>query len=117
MRLSDAVYSNLRGDVPAKLGIGYSDLKHLNHAVVCCSLSGFGMTGRRAAKFWRRLASAMGHPEWLADPHYTGFGEGSTNRGNLLAKMEAAFRTATVAEWLAVFEPAGISPIEDCVWR
>jgi len=46
---SDVVYSNLRGDVPEKLGIRYDDLKHLNPAVVCCCLSGFGMTGPRAS--------------------------------------------------------------------
>lgn len=48
VRTSDAVYSNLRGDVPAKIGITYDDLKHLNPAIVCCSLTGFGMTGPRA---------------------------------------------------------------------
>lgn len=47
VRVSDAVYSNLRGDVPARLRILYDDLKHLNPAIVCCSLSGFGMTGPR----------------------------------------------------------------------
>ena len=47
VRISDAVYSNLRGDVPARLRIRYVDLKHLNPAIVCCSLSGFGMTGPR----------------------------------------------------------------------
>jgi crotonobetainyl-CoA:carnitine CoA-transferase CaiB-like acyl-CoA transferase len=47
VRNSDAVYSNLRGDVPAKIGILYDDLKHLNPAIVCCSLTGFGMTGPR----------------------------------------------------------------------
>lgn len=47
VRNADAVYSNLRGDVPEKLGIRYEDLKHLNPAIVCCSLSGFGMTGPR----------------------------------------------------------------------
>lgn len=41
----DVVYSNLRGDVPARLGITYDDLKHLNPAIVCCSLTGYGMTG------------------------------------------------------------------------
>jgi len=45
---SDAVYSNLRGDVPAKMRLTYDDLKHINPAIVCCSLSGFGMTGPRA---------------------------------------------------------------------
>ncbi|MGH8961628.1 MAG: CaiB/BaiF CoA transferase family protein [Jatrophihabitantaceae bacterium] len=47
VRSSDAVYSNLRGDVPAKIGITYDDLKHLNRRIVCCSLSGFGMSGPR----------------------------------------------------------------------
>lgn len=48
IRSADAVYSNLRGDVPAKLGIRYEDLKHVNPAIVCCSLSGFGMDGPRS---------------------------------------------------------------------
>jgi crotonobetainyl-CoA:carnitine CoA-transferase CaiB-like acyl-CoA transferase len=47
VRVSDAVYSNLRGDVPERLRIRYNDLKHLNAAIVCCSLTGFGMTGPR----------------------------------------------------------------------
>ncbi|MBX6748809.1 MAG: CoA transferase [Micromonosporaceae bacterium] len=47
VRVSDAVYSNLRGDVPEKMGITYDQLKHLNPAIVCCSLTGFGMTGPR----------------------------------------------------------------------
>lgn len=46
--VSDAVYSNLRGDVPAKLGIRYADLAHLNPRVVCVSISGFGNVGPRA---------------------------------------------------------------------
>lgn len=50
VRHSDAVYSNLRGDVPAKLRIRYDDLKHVNPRIVCCSLSGFGMSGPRAAE-------------------------------------------------------------------
>jgi crotonobetainyl-CoA:carnitine CoA-transferase CaiB-like acyl-CoA transferase len=48
VRVSDVVFSNLRGDVPAKIGITYDELRHLNPAIVCCSLSGFGMTGPRA---------------------------------------------------------------------
>ncbi|SFB49582.1 Crotonobetainyl-CoA:carnitine CoA-transferase CaiB [Amycolatopsis marina] len=48
VKVSDAVYSNLRGDVPEKMAIRYDDLKHLNPKIVCCSLSGYGMTGPRA---------------------------------------------------------------------
>jgi crotonobetainyl-CoA:carnitine CoA-transferase CaiB-like acyl-CoA transferase len=50
VRESDAVYSNLRGDQPRKLRLTYEDLKDVNPRVVCCSLSGFGMTGPRAAE-------------------------------------------------------------------
>ncbi len=48
VKISDVVYSNLRGDVPEKMKITYKDLKHLNPAIVCCSLTGFGMTGPRS---------------------------------------------------------------------
>jgi crotonobetainyl-CoA:carnitine CoA-transferase CaiB-like acyl-CoA transferase len=50
VRGADAVFSNLRGDGPEKLRIRYVDLESVNPAVVCCSLSGFGMTGPRAAE-------------------------------------------------------------------
>lgn len=49
VRVSDAVYANARGDLPAKLGLDYASLKGVNPRVVCCSLSGFGKTGPRAA--------------------------------------------------------------------
>jgi crotonobetainyl-CoA:carnitine CoA-transferase CaiB-like acyl-CoA transferase len=47
VRRSDVVYSNLRGDQPRRLGITYPQLRHVNEKIVCCSLSGFGMTGPR----------------------------------------------------------------------
>lgn len=47
VRHSDAVFSNLRGDIPEKLKIRYRDLCDVNPGIVCCSLSGFGMTGPR----------------------------------------------------------------------
>jgi crotonobetainyl-CoA:carnitine CoA-transferase CaiB-like acyl-CoA transferase len=50
VRVSDAVWSNLRGDVPARLAITYTDLAPINPRIVCCSLTGFGMTGPRAAE-------------------------------------------------------------------
>lgn len=45
---ADAVINNLRGDQPAKLGITYDDLKHVNPRIVCAHLSGYGRTGPRA---------------------------------------------------------------------
>jgi crotonobetainyl-CoA:carnitine CoA-transferase CaiB-like acyl-CoA transferase len=48
VRSSDVVYSNLRGDQPERLGLTYEQLKGVNERIVCCSLSGYGMTGPRA---------------------------------------------------------------------
>jgi len=45
---ADAVYNNMRGDLPRKLGLDYLALAPANPKVVCCSLSGFGRTGPRA---------------------------------------------------------------------
>jgi crotonobetainyl-CoA:carnitine CoA-transferase CaiB-like acyl-CoA transferase len=50
VQVSEAVYNNLRGDVPRKIGITYETLKAVNPKIVCCSLTGFGMTGPRAAE-------------------------------------------------------------------
>jgi crotonobetainyl-CoA:carnitine CoA-transferase CaiB-like acyl-CoA transferase len=50
VRVSDAVFNNARGDLPGKLGLTYEALKAVNPKVVCCSLTGFGTTGPRAAE-------------------------------------------------------------------
>src|ERR1700688_2606277 len=47
VRVSDVVYSNVRGDVPHTLRVNYDDLKHLNPTIVCCALTGVGITGSR----------------------------------------------------------------------
>ena len=45
---ADAVASNLRGDVPEKLGLTYQHLKPKNPKIVCAHLSAYGRTGPRA---------------------------------------------------------------------
>jgi len=47
-RTADALASNLRGDVPVKLGLVYESLKHANRRIVCAHLSAYGRTGPRA---------------------------------------------------------------------
>ncbi len=50
VRGSDVVFSNLRGDLAARLGLDYEALGDVNPSIVCCALSGFGATGPRAAQ-------------------------------------------------------------------
>ncbi len=45
---SHAVANNLRGDLPAKLGLTFDDLKALNPAIVCAHLSAYGRDNARA---------------------------------------------------------------------
>ena len=47
--VADAVYANPRGDLPAKLGLDYASLRDVNPRLVCCTLTGFGRSGPRAA--------------------------------------------------------------------
>ncbi|MFQ5995249.1 MAG: CaiB/BaiF CoA transferase family protein [Acidiferrobacterales bacterium] len=48
VKTADAVASNLRGDVPEKLGITYDRLKQQNPKIVCAHLSAYGRSGPRA---------------------------------------------------------------------
>ena len=67
----DAVYNNMRGDLPAKLGLDYAALGRVNPRIVCCSLSGFGRTGPRAGdpgydyllQAYAGLMSVSGEPD------------------------------------------------------
>jgi len=46
---SDAVFDNLRGDLPTKLGITYAQLANVNAKIVCVHLSAYGRSGSRAS--------------------------------------------------------------------
>jgi crotonobetainyl-CoA:carnitine CoA-transferase CaiB-like acyl-CoA transferase len=48
VRGADAVLNNLRGDIPAKLGLDFRSLKSFNPAIVCTHLSSYGRHGSRA---------------------------------------------------------------------
>ena len=49
VKSADALFDNLRGDLPAKLGLTYADLAQYNPALVCAHLSAYGREGERAA--------------------------------------------------------------------
>ena len=46
---ADAVFNNLRGDIPSKLGLTYESLKSVNSRLVCVHLSAYGREGTRSA--------------------------------------------------------------------
>ncbi len=48
VKTADAVASNLRGDVPGKLGLTYDHLEAHNPKIVCAHLTAYGRTGPRA---------------------------------------------------------------------
>jgi crotonobetainyl-CoA:carnitine CoA-transferase CaiB-like acyl-CoA transferase len=62
---ADAVFCNLRGDLPARLGLDYAGLKAANMAIVCCALSGFGTDGPRRAQGAYDYA-IQGHAGWMS---------------------------------------------------
>ena len=49
IKTADALYDNLRGDLPAKLGLTYADLAEYNPQLVCAHLSAYGREGERKA--------------------------------------------------------------------
>ena len=100
---ADIVFSNLRGDVPAKLGIMYDDLKHINPQIVCCSLSGFGMEGSRttqpaydyilqAMAGWMDITGEPGGPPVKAGLSIVDFSGGLVAGISMLAALHAARR-------------------------
>lgn len=100
---ADAVYSNLRGDVPEKLGIRYADLADVNPRIVCCSLTGFGMTGPRSPEpgydyvlqalgGWMSLTGEPGGPPQKTGPSLVDYSGGYVAAISLLAAIHAARR-------------------------
>jgi crotonobetainyl-CoA:carnitine CoA-transferase CaiB-like acyl-CoA transferase len=103
VRHADAVYSNLRGDVPGKLGLTYETLHHVNPRIVCCSLSAYGMTGPRAHQpgydyvlqglaGWMSLTGEPGGPPAKTGLSLVDFSGGFVAALSLLAGLHAARR-------------------------
>jgi crotonobetainyl-CoA:carnitine CoA-transferase CaiB-like acyl-CoA transferase len=104
VRHADAVSSNLRGDVPARLRITYADLAPVNPRIVCCSLSGYGTTGPRAGQpgydyLLQGLAGWMsltGEPDGIptkTGPSLVDYAGGMAAALALVAGVHAASRT------------------------
>jgi crotonobetainyl-CoA:carnitine CoA-transferase CaiB-like acyl-CoA transferase len=103
-RVSHAVYNNLRGDLPARLGLTYAALGEVNPALVCCSLSGFGATGPRAGEpafdyliqgyaGWMSLTGEPDGPPGKCGVSVVDFAGGYASMAALLAGLWDAQRT------------------------
>jgi crotonobetainyl-CoA:carnitine CoA-transferase CaiB-like acyl-CoA transferase len=103
VRVSDAVYYNLRGDVPERLGLTYAHLGKVNPRIVCCSLSGFGLSGPQQAEpaydyilqgstGWMDLTGEPGGPPTKSGLSLVDMSAGLAAALSLLAGVHAARR-------------------------
>ena len=118
VRVSDVVYSNLRGDVPAHLRITYADLEHLNKGIVCCALTGFGMTGPRKAELgydyflqgiagWMDMTGEPSGPPTKSGLSLVDYSAGLVAAVAMLAGVHAARRDGTGMDCdLSLFDTA-----------
>jgi crotonobetainyl-CoA:carnitine CoA-transferase CaiB-like acyl-CoA transferase len=114
----DAVFSNLRGDQAERLGLRYGDLEHLNPAVVCVSLSGFGNDGPRAEEGaydatiqalsgWMSITGGPDDPPTRTGLSLVDFASGYVSALAILAGVAAARRTGRGSDVdLSLFETA-----------
>jgi len=54
-------------------------------------------------KFWPALCSALGRPEWAADPRFRTFADRLANRALVNEQVERELVKRTTGEWLAAF--------------
>lgn len=101
---ADAVFSNLRGDQPARLGLTYADLAPVNPAIVCVALTGYGRTGTdarlpgydaliQAQAGWASLTGAPDGPPTKSGLSLADYIAGLTAMLGLLAALYDARRT------------------------
>jgi formyl-CoA transferase/CoA:oxalate CoA-transferase len=57
---------------------------------------------------WKRLARALGHPEWLVDARFEDALARVRNRDALSREIEAALAGRSVAHWVEVLNAAGV---------
>ncbi len=92
----EAVFGNLRGDQPDKLGLTYEHLKECNPAIVCVHLSAYGREGERSSwpGFDFLMQAEAGHL------HLTGAPDGPPERYGIsvvdyMTGLTAAFALVT----------------------
>ncbi len=59
-------------------------------------------------EFWRRLATEVGHPHWLADARFATMRARSENRALVIGEIAGLLRTQSTAQWVERLSPLGI---------
>lgn len=99
------------GKTIPRLGRGHAQI--VPYQAFLCSDGQYVMVGAFTNGFWRRLADAVGHPEWKDDPRFASNADRLAHRDVLLSTLEEIFLRRTRTEWLAVLEEADVpnSPV------
>ncbi|HWE62884.1 MAG TPA: CoA transferase [Chloroflexota bacterium] len=97
---SQAVFNNLRGDLPARMRLTYETLGQINPAIVCASLSAYGRRGERAS-YPGYDALVQAEAGWAA---LTGEPDGPPVKSGLSLADYAAGLTAGLALMIALFD-------------
>lgn len=99
---SQGVFTNLRGDHSAKLGLTYAELGQINPGIVCVSLSAYGRTGDRAA--WPGYdALVQAEAGWAS---LTGEPDGPPVKSGLSLADYGAGLMAALALMIGIFDAA-----------
>jgi crotonobetainyl-CoA:carnitine CoA-transferase CaiB-like acyl-CoA transferase len=93
------------GDVPKRHGSGtYGIVPYRGYA----TRDGYLLVGAGNDKLFRKLAAALGHPEWADDARFRDNPRRVENRVALDGLIEDVTRTDTSAAWQATLEAAGV---------
>jgi crotonobetainyl-CoA:carnitine CoA-transferase CaiB-like acyl-CoA transferase len=57
---------------------------------------------------WERIATALGHPEWLCDPRFANNSARMENRDALITAMNAVVVKRSKADWSEILDAAGV---------
>ncbi|MFP5342237.1 MAG: CaiB/BaiF CoA transferase family protein [Candidatus Limnocylindria bacterium] len=97
---ADAVFSNLRGDQPDRLGLTYDVLGRINPAIVCVALTGYGRTGA-GARLPGYDALIQAESGWAS---LTGAPDGPPTKSGLSLADYIAGLTAVLGLMVGVFD-------------
>lgn len=100
---ADALFANVRGDVPERLRLRYADLQQFNPRIVCCFISGYGRTGSgrsepgydyllQGAAGWMSMTGEPESPPTKAGLSVVDYSAGYAAALGLLAAVHAARR-------------------------